>query len=270
MKDNKLVRKFGLVILCLFFLIVISNLIINSCFKIDDNAKASIFISICSIAATLLAPIAAFLFYDNWRIQTKFNRVTTNILELQKILHSYVTELKFLRNRIIFPYLRNKFENEDDYFNNLKKLLDHKLQEINVAERLKYDSHKMVSIIRNDTQGLSECLDKNLRDLDYLIDNIYMDIQQFKHNYFVFINHYYKEDSELKSFMKTDEYKSLTYKISSTRETNNVIKTNLKIALTLEERKISPETTLNISKFIQDIDILSKNLLKNYEDSFKD
>ena len=195
--------------------------------------------------------------------------VTTNILELQKNLHDYVTELKFLRNRIIFPYLRHKFSEEEDYFNNLKKLFDQKVCEISKAERLKYESNKLLSILKNDTQGLSNNLLGNLNELEKIINHIYIDIQEFKCNYFIFINHYYKEDYELKNFMKTEEYKELTYKISSTRETNNVIKTNLKLALSLEEANITPQMTYKIHKYIEDIDNICTNLLNNYELNFK-
>lgn len=269
MKDKKLLLKFTLILFLLCLIVLISYSLLNYFYSIDTNTKASFLVSISSVAATLSAPITAFLFYNNWKAQTKFNRVTTNILELQKKLHYYVTELKFLRNRIIFPYLRHKFSEEDDYFNNLKRLLDQKVCEISKAERLKYESNTLLSILRNDTQGLSNTLLKNINDLENLINQIYMDIQEFKHNYFVFINHYYKDDYELKNFMKTDEYKELTYKISSTRETNNVIKTNLKLALSLKEESITPQTTYKIHRYINDIDDLCTNLLNNYELNFK-
>lgn len=269
MKDKKLYIKFILILFFLFVFVFVVDYLINYFYVVEASSKASLLISIFSVAAALSAPITAFLFYNNWKAQTKFNRVTANILELQKVLHDYVTELKFLRNRIIFPHFRGKFPNEDDYFNNLKKLLDQKVSEISLAERLKYDSYKLLSILRNDTHGLSKSLQTNTDQLETLINSIYTDIQEFKHNYFVFINHYYKEDSELKNFLKTDEYKSLTYKISSTRETNNVIKTNLKLALTLKEDRITPQTTSQISKYIHDIDALCTLLLTNYELNFK-
>lgn len=68
--------------------------------------------------------------------------------------------------------------------------------------------------------------------------------------------------------MKTEKYKSLTYKISATREMNNVIKTNLKYTVDFEENRITPEKTLKIDKFIKDIDLHSSNLLKIYESNF--
>lgn len=270
MKDIKLLKKFGFTTVSLVLFVFLLNWLIVTFYDIGNDIKANIFISVISIAATLSAPLAAYLFYDNWKAQTKFNRVTSNLLELQKILHDYVTELKFLRHRIIFPHLRSKFLNkEEDYIDNLKKLLDKKVSEITIAERLKYDSYKILSVIRTDTQGISNTLDNNLNEIDNLISRIYLDIQEFKHNYFVFINNYYKDEEDLKNFMKTDEYKNLTYKISTTRETNNVIKTNLKLALTLEENLISPEKTLKIQKFIQDIDLILISALKDYETNFK-
>jgi hypothetical protein len=269
MKDKKLLLKFFLILFVLCLFVLISYSLLKYFYPVNTDNKAPLLVSIFSVAATLSAPITAFLFYNNWKAQTKFNRVTTNILELQKNLHDYVTELKFLRNRIIFPYFRNKFSEEEDYFNNLKKLLDQKVCEISKAERLKYESSKLLSILRNDTFGLSNTLLENINDLEKIINQIYMDIQEFKHNYFVFINHYYKDDYELKIFIKTDEYKELTYKISSTRETNNVIKTNLKLALSLKEESITPQTTYKIHRYIDEIDTLCTNLLNNYELNFK-
>lgn len=268
MLKDQLTKKLIVSLIIILLLISILYFLIIYITSPQNNEKSTILISLLSFGATLSAPVVAYIFYDNWKAQTKFNRVTTNILELQKVLHDYVTELKFLRNRITFPYSRNKFETEDDYLNNLKKLLDLKFSEITSAERLKYESQKLVSVIRTDTQNLSRHIDENLAKLDDLINKIYRDIREFNHNYFVFINHYYKDEIDLKNFLKTDEYKNLTYKISSTRETNNVIKTNLKLALTLEEEKISPETTLKIHQFIQIIDSISGNLLKEYESSF--
>lgn len=134
MKDKKLYIKFILILFFLFVFVFVVDYLINYFYVVEASSKASLLISIFSVAAALSAPITAFLFYNNWKAQTKFNRVTANILELQKVLHDYVTELKFLRNRIIFPHFRSKFPNEDDYFNNLKKLLDQKVSEISLAE----------------------------------------------------------------------------------------------------------------------------------------
>lgn len=270
MHDSKLLIKFMWGAIALIFFVLLSNYLINFIYPIQEKDKAGTFISIVSIAAALSAPLAAYIFYDNWKAQTKFNRVTTNILELQKTLHDYVKEFKSLRDRVIFPHSRSKFQEEEDYTNNLKKLFDQKIGEINIAERLKYDSLKILSILRTDTLAVSSSLDGKLSELDDLINTIYLNIQEFKHHYFIFINHYYKDESELKAFMKTEEYKSLTYKISSTRETNNVIKTNIKLALSLEESLINPETTLKIHSFIQDIDYLCTSLLKVYEENFTD
>jgi len=234
-----------------------------------ESEKSTILISLLSFGASLAAPVVAYIFYYSWKAQTKFNRVSSNILELQKTLHDYVTELKFLRHRIIFPHSRNKFQKEEDYINNLKKLFDQKVGEISIAERLKFESYKILSILRIDTYNMPETVITNLNKLEDVINHIYHDIQEFKFNYFSFINHYYKNENELKAFLKSEEYKNLTYKISSTRETNNVIKSNLKLALTLDEGNISPETTLKIHKYIQDIDSISLSILKDYEKNFR-
>ncbi len=268
MLKDQLTKKLIISSIIIILLISILYFLIICITPFPNNEKVTVILSLLSFGATLSAPIAAYIFYDNWKIQTKFNRVTNNILELQKILHDYVTELKFLRNRIIFPYSRNKFSTEDDYFNNLKRLLDQKVCEISNAERLKYESQKRVSVIKTDTQGLSESIDKNLAELNDLIIKIYQDIREFNNNYFLFINHYYKDEEELKKFLKTDEYKNLTYKISATREINNVLKTNIQLALSLDEKQISPENTIKIHQFIQVIDSISSSLLKEYETNF--
>lgn len=117
-------------IILIAFIVFLYFFITNIIFTDSIENKLNIILSLLSFGATLSAPIVAYIFYDNWKLQTKFTRVTSNILELQKVLHDYVTELKFLRNRIIFPYSRNKFSTEEDYINNLKKLLDQKVSEI--------------------------------------------------------------------------------------------------------------------------------------------
>lgn len=269
MTNKPLTKK--LIISTLLLIVLIGALYFGIIFSVNINAqeKATILISLLSFAATLYAPIAAFIFYDSWKSQTKFNRVTNNIIELQKVLHDYVSSLKSLRQRIIFPHLRHKFEKEDDYTNNLKKLFDQKICEIYSVETVRYEASKLLSIVRTDTYKAPDCLNNNFQQLNMIIDEISKEVNHFKNYYIIFINNYYKDEAELREFLKSEDYKELTYNISAQRELSNTIKTNLKAALTLNTDSINPEKTLRVHDFIKNIDKVSTEALKNYEMNFK-
>ncbi|OTG66568.1 hypothetical protein [Acinetobacter silvestris] len=269
MSNKLLTKKLMNSAIFLVLLIIILFVGIQGSFNPSSQDKPTILISLLSFAATLYAPIAAFIFYDSWKSQTKFNRVTNNIIELQKVLHDYVSSLKSLRQRIISPHLRSKFEKEDDYTNNLKKLFDQKICEIHSVETVRYEACKLLSILRTDTYETSDSLSNNFQELDLIIDEISKEVDHFKNYYMIFINNYYKNESELKDFLKSEDYKELTYKLSAQRELSNTIKTNLKAALTLSADSINPEKTLKINDFIKNIDKVSTEALKNYEINFK-
>lgn len=237
--------------------------------SIKATDKATLLVSLFSFTATLSAPVIAFLFYDSWKSQTKFNRVTNNIIELQKILHDFASSLKGLRQRIIFPHTRNKFNGiEEDYTNILKKLFDKKMEEINEAEKLKYQAIKILSIIKSDTFKNKHDLQGHIDGLNNIILDINQEINLFTHQFIIFINHYYKNECDLKLFLKTNEYKQLTYKISAKRELSNAIKNNLDLYQTLDEDSINPQITSKIHRLIERTDQTITLLLIKYEQKF--
>lgn len=241
-------------------------LLVTPAKELSNKETIPIFISLLSLGATFYAPIAAYLLYDSWKSQTKFNRVTNNIIELQKELHSYIAALKSLRQRIISPYRRSKFKNnEEDYLNNLSKLFDQKICEINTAKQLKYEVSKTLSIIKTDTYSHNKELLLYYNQLIELIDNISCEIDGFTIDYTNFINIYRKDESEVKLAFSSDEYKEITYKISVHREVNNVLKGQIDTLFTNDISSVDPQLTKKIHGFIKQIDETCEELLKDYE-----
>ena len=235
-------------------------------FQPDSNTKAALVFAALGFCATLYAPIAAFILYDSWKSQTKFNRVTHNMIELQKNLHDYVSGIKSLRSRIIFPYSRSKFHTEEDYTDNLKKLFDKKICEISEVHKLEYEAFKTLNILRTDTHRHFSHLDKKFKALESIISELRHEVHQFSESYLLFINSYYQPEEILKKYLKSDNYKLLTYQISSIRETNNVIKMRIKNSLNdLPNQSDEQMVSIRVHAYINRIDQTSQNLLRTYE-----
>lgn len=235
-------------------------------FEPDVNTKASLVFAALGFCATLYAPVAAFILYDSWKSQTKFNRVTHNIIELQKTLHEYVSALRLLRQRIIFPYSRKKFNNdEEEYRDNLKRLFDQKVCEINAAHKFRYEAFKILNITKTDTYIQANLLEQLYHDLNQLIDDIHQELDQFNKTYCIFIKSYYKEENDLRAYLKSEDYKKLTYQLSINREFDNLYKTKQQLPISLSTNPTQPIFSRNIDTFIERTDILCKRLLETYE-----
>lgn len=235
-------------------------------FEPDQNTQASLLFSALGFCATLYAPIAAFILYDSWKSQTKFNRVTHNMIELQKILHDYVSGLKSLRSRIIFPYARSKFDTEEDYTDNLKKLFDKKICEINDVRKIEYEAFKTLNILKTDSYRHHSHLNQKFTALESIISELRHEVNHFSESYFLFIHSYYQPEETLKKYLKSDDYKSLTYQISSIRETNNLVKMRIKNSLNDLLNEFDEQTvSIRVHAYVDRIDQASQDLLRTYE-----